>query len=385
MNQVTPADFFKTSKPAAAFAALDPSESLAEGIGSSYGVIGYKGKVLTLRLRGEVKVFTRPDDGTPMGYLDVIILRAAKVKAKSYYLPGTFDEASSAGKRPICASIDGVTPDKDVLEKQSDACVLCPRNEWRTDANGKKSRECADYKRLAVLILPSQTTRLLGAPLLEPVFLRIPPASLNDLAVFGETMSGQGWPFSSFVTRISFDQTLSHPKFIFRALQGLGDAEAKVVLGMREEMQAKRITGEDQMEARVSMQTTGQAAVAAMAPAQNLGIAATAQAMPPQPEPPAQVTPPKPAPPAAPAPSHVVQDTGLVQALANPSAAEAPPEPKVTATVASQVIEAFATEPQPEPAPTPAPGSMVGQTADDVGDVTEDKSLDDQINALLAT
>jgi hypothetical protein len=46
---------FKGLAPAAAFAAaLDPhAESLSDGIGSSYGIVGYKGKVWTLRLRGQ--------------------------------------------------------------------------------------------------------------------------------------------------------------------------------------------------------------------------------------------------------------------------------------------------------------------------------------------
>ena len=40
---------------AAVFAGLNPeSESLADGIGQSYGIIGYKGKVWTLRYRGEI-------------------------------------------------------------------------------------------------------------------------------------------------------------------------------------------------------------------------------------------------------------------------------------------------------------------------------------------
>ncbi len=387
-------DFFKNSKPDAAFATLDPTESLAEGIGSSYGVIGYKGKVLSLRLRGEVHIFTRPDDGTPIGYLDVVILRSAAVKAKSYYRDG-FDENASAGKRPVCASIDGITPDADVLEKQADACALCPRNEWRTDANGRKGRDCSDYKRLSVLILPHQTQRLMGAPLLEPVFLRIPPASLNDLAVFGETMSGQGWPFSSFVTRISFDPALSHPKFVFRAIQPLTGAEAKVILDMREDTQSKRITGEDQIATRVAMIEKGKAAVSAMGPAQSIGIAPAQQPVQAQPALPAQqpAAAPKPTPPAN-APAAPVS-TGLVEALANPSAAAAPPPPTQTvvppqpqtidATPAGGAFGNAFSPPPADPAPQSNPGSTVGQSADDIGEVIDDPSLDDKIAALMAS
>ena len=73
----TEMEVFKNSKPAQAFTG-EPVESLAEGIGSSYGVISYKGKVWSLRYRGERYTFTRPDDGTPVGHIDVIILAKAK-------------------------------------------------------------------------------------------------------------------------------------------------------------------------------------------------------------------------------------------------------------------------------------------------------------------
>ena len=92
-NSLVP--FGGTAKPAAAFAAAlnsaDP-ESLADGIGSSYGIIGYKGKVWSLRYRGEKHTFTRPDDNSPIGHIDVIILRQARVKSKSYY--GKYDPSA---------------------------------------------------------------------------------------------------------------------------------------------------------------------------------------------------------------------------------------------------------------------------------------------------
>lgn len=239
-------DFFKTQRPDAAFQSLDPNaESLADGIGSSYGVIHYRGKTWSLRYKGETHIFTRQDDGTPANYIDVIILRSPAVKSRSYY--ESWEDEASLGKRPICASLGGIKPDNDVQEKQADVCGLCPRNEWKTDAKGKKTRDCSEYKRLAVLLLPSDTQRLLGAPLMEPVFLRVPPASLTDLANFGEQKAREQWHYSSFVTRISFDVTKAHPQFIFKGVMPLGSEEAKIVMELREDMQAKRITGENEV------------------------------------------------------------------------------------------------------------------------------------------
>jgi hypothetical protein len=244
---VTP---FANAKPSAAFQTAlgaHPQESLAEGIGTSYGVLHYKGKVWSLRYRGQSYVITRPDDGTPANSVDFIILRQARNKSKSYY--AKWDPNSSDGERPICAALDGVTPDEDVQQKQADACAICSRNQWKTMPDGRRTRECSDYKRLAVLLLPSLTARLLGTPLLEPVFLRVPPASLNDLGVFGDRMNAMGWHYSSFVTRASFDPHSEFPKFKFEEVQALTDGEAPVVLPMREDPQTLRITGEDKRTA----------------------------------------------------------------------------------------------------------------------------------------
>lgn len=238
---------FENQTPDAAFAALNPQdESLADGIGSSYGIVGYRGKVWSLRLRGETYTFTRPDDGSPAAFLDVIVLRSASYKSKSYYPAGSFDQDSS-GTRPTCSALDGVTPDSDVATPQAAACAICPRNEWKLNAEGHKGRDCSDYKRLAVLILPSQTAALLGAPLMEPVFLRVPAASLNDLAILGEAMSKKGFHFSTYITRIGFNAEKSHPQMTFRALQKLTAQEAPLVMPMREDPNALRITGENEV------------------------------------------------------------------------------------------------------------------------------------------
>jgi len=238
---------FKGLAPAGAFAVLDPhAESLADGIGSSYGIVGYKGKVWSLRLRGETYMFTRPDDGSPAAFLDVIILRSPSYKSKSFYPPGTYQDGQ-IGTRPVCAALDGVTPDADIAEPQSNACAVCPRNTFKINNEGRKTRDCSDYKRLAVLILPSMTKALLGAPLMEPVFLRVPAASLNDLALLGEGMNAQGFHYSSYITRIGFNPEKPHPQMTFRALQPLTDKEAPVVLPLREDTTAIRITGESEI------------------------------------------------------------------------------------------------------------------------------------------
>lgn len=376
VQTVQTADWMKTSKPVGAFAALDPTESLGEGIGSSYPVIGYKGKIWSIRRQGENHLLLRPDDGTPIGYIDVIILRQAKTKAKSFY-PDGFDEQGSMGKRPTCASIDGLKPDPDVVTAQSALCATCPRNEWHTDAKGHKTRDCTDYKRLSVLLLPNQTKALFGTPLMEPAFLRIPPDSLNDLAVFGDNMANQGWHYSSFVTRISFDSTKAHPKFQFKALQALEAKDANLIIAMREEPMAQRITGEDEIARR---------AVGAITHQSNTQATSAVQAQPAQAQPaltPTQTI-----------QQHVPQTVQVeAEALANPglgftdpTTTKAPAQPE-TIDLPSQGGGAFGLniEVAAEPALNIQPGAMVGQSSDDVGAAVDNPDLDAMIAGMLAT
>ena len=240
-TEMTVAEQFKLG-PAGAFAGFNNEEdSLDDGIGSSYGVINYKGKNWSLRLRGAKHNFLTKE-GFPLPYLDVIILGQAPIKSKSFY--AKYTPGQSDGERPICASLNGIVPDPDSAQKQSDTCALCPRNEWKVMAEGRKGRECQDYKRLAVLILPTLTQPLLGAPLLEPVFLRVPPASLNSLAVMGETYGKKyGHPYFSYVTRIQFEPSKSWPEMIFTPIQKLTDAEAPAILELRKDPVVQRIIG----------------------------------------------------------------------------------------------------------------------------------------------
>lgn len=289
MTANLPATF--TQGPSNKFKAVAQRASLAEGIGQSYGVIGYRGKTWSLRYRGEEYNILRAD-GTPSGVIDVVILRSAPVKSKSYYKDWKPGDSSP----PICSSLDGVLPDDGVTTKQSETCALCPRNEWKVNAEGRKGRECSDYKRLAVLVMPEYTAPVLNdVPLVEPVFLRVPAASLNDLATFGEEMEAKGFDFSSFITRIKFDPDKSHPQFIFEALRPLSDPEADVIIPLIDHKQALRVTGEDQLGGHKQIASTP--ARVQLAPPDTTAASPplTAPAAPASPTPSVQIIPPTPA------------------------------------------------------------------------------------------
>lgn len=356
-------DVWAQAKPLSAFTGLNPEdESLGGGISGSYPVIGYRGKVWSLRHDGESHMFLRADDGTPINYIDVVILRSADVKSRSYYEGW---EEGTVGKRPICASMDGVTPDRDVQSKQADLCALCPRNEWYTNAKGKKTKDCSDYKRIAVLLLPQQTAPFFGGqPLLVPAFLRVPGGSLLEMKAFGDAKSNEGWHYSSYITRISFDPQESYPKFQFKAIAPIRDeAFAKIVMELREDAVAKRITGEE-LVGRGGMRMVN------------------------------EVRPPEPAHPAT------------VRPAARPAPVDLPPEAatafeaaQVARAVADNVIElrqnedggygerflpagytADTRKTQTGPAPSAPAVHAVGQTAADVGTSVDDPAME----ALLA-
>lgn len=223
-----------------AFAWADPNEeSLSDGIGGSFGIIGYRGGKWSLRYRGQTFMFTR-EDGTPSPWLHLVILAQARTKSKSFYpkyIEGSDDP-------PKCASIDSVTPDAGVPEPQATACGICPRNIlFINPETNKKTTECKDHKRLSVLLLASETKRMLGEPLLEPVFLRVPGASLQNLSLMGDAAAKMGKAFCTFVTRVSFDQTTTYPKMIFKGVQMLPDSMADLIKELRFSPTTDRILG----------------------------------------------------------------------------------------------------------------------------------------------
>lgn len=263
-NELMNVDAFKTERPA--FDADFPAdESLAAGIGISYGIIGIKGKTWSLRYRGETFLFKKAD-GSLADFIDVVILRSAPTKSKSYF-PGGYEDG--ANKPPMCSSLNGVTPEPDSEQVQAEACAICPRNDWKTMPNGRKGRECQDYQRLAVALLPAQTKAFFGGePLQEPVFLRVPPASLNGLAMLEREMGpkGRGYHFAQYVTRLSFveldgqGRPMSYPQIKFFALQQITTAQKPAIVRFRNDPQCSRITGEVAPRAAIAGPTVVNAA-----------------------------------------------------------------------------------------------------------------------------
>src|SRR5262249_35379530 len=215
------------AKPVAqAFAQyVDFDHGLDEGIsgGIGFNSLMYGRKNWGIKYQKELYSILQEDGKTPAATVDVIIVGVAPFISKIYYPPWTGGPAGQP-KLPICKSLKGDVPDQDASKKQATSCQICPHNEWVN-----KRKECQDHKRLAVLLMPKMTARVLGAPLTEPVYLKIPPGSFKALKQYSDSLKHAGHPYFGVVTQLGFapDQQF---QLTFTAIQTLEDSEAPLVL-----------------------------------------------------------------------------------------------------------------------------------------------------------
>lgn len=342
MNAIVPQNF---GAPSTRFANAPRDNDMSAGIAAGFGIIGYKGKAWSTRYRGTETTLMRPDGDGAMNSIEVVIVKASGHVSKIWYENG-YVEGSSAS--PDCYSTNGITPDVGSAKKQCSTCELCERNKWgsRITPAGKQGKACSDSKRLAIVPLPDLNNEGLGGPML----LRVPAASLRDLAAFDDKMKALGYPYYSIGARIAFDTAEAYPKFVFTAVRPLSDAEADVVLAHRDSRAVATILAEG--SERVAEPTTAAVASAFEQPPV-VAIAA-----------PVVVAAPAPAP--APAPKFDTVAAPVSEMPQRAAAATGGFGAATPAPVAAPVVAA----------PAAAPATVVGSTA------FED-ALDAQLNELL--
>lgn len=236
-NQVvTIPQAFGGAVPAQAFQGVGGADELSSGVIGGFGIVTYKGKVWRTKYRGEEQVLLAADGRNARPELEVVIVKAAPVISKVFYKDG-YSEGSVAP--PDCWSVNGIAPDPAAANKQSPLCAGCKQNAWgsRISESGKAGKACSDNKRLAIVPADDIRNESLGGPMM----MRVPPASLQDMANFGKQMELKGFPYYSFVTRLRFDPNEAFPKFIFEAIRPLTEDEAKIVLEMRNDPTTQRI------------------------------------------------------------------------------------------------------------------------------------------------
>lgn len=189
------------------FSALNGADDLDSGVSGGFPVMSIKGAKWRIVEGGEEHPIYMPGTTDLAPYVKVVILRANPAISKTYY-EGQFVEGTD--QKPDCYSNDGIVPASDAVNPQSPSCASCPHNAWgsKISPSGAKIKACADVRRIA--ILPSEDMSY------SPILLRIPGASLGDLAQYGKALKQRNIPYAAVVTKLSFDPDAAFPKILFR-------------------------------------------------------------------------------------------------------------------------------------------------------------------------
>ena len=273
------------------------NDELGAGVGSSFAIVGIRGKVWSIKHDGKETPLMRPDGDGPRGSIEVVIVRSSAAKSKLFYKGGFVDGSNTP---PDCWSSNGVTPDAAVQNKQAKTCDTCPMNVFGSKITeaGKQAKSCSDHRRLAIVPLQDINNEMLGGPML----LRCPAASLKELKAFGDTLSGYGHKYFSVATRISFDAKEAYPKLVFSAIRPLDDAEGRDVLALRDDKRTMALLN-DAVDTQVQAENVAPAkSPFEQAPMEEAPKAAAPKAAPPK------AAPPKAAPKPAPAPEPEDED-----------------------------------------------------------------------------
>ncbi len=240
MNALTE---FKSGQLSSVFANQQADNDLSAGVQGGFAVIRYKGGKWQISHRGTSVTLMRDDGDGPRNSIEVVILKASSAISKTWYENGYVEGSTAA---PDCSSANGLTPDAGSAKKQAQTCAMCPKNAWgsRITPEGKKGKACSDYKRLAVVPMADIKNEFYGGPM----YLRVPAASLQGLAQYGDMMQKMGFPYYAIATRIKFDVTQAYPKFEFEPIRPLSDAEGAAVLDHRNGTLVDRILAEQEVD-----------------------------------------------------------------------------------------------------------------------------------------
>lgn len=227
-----------TSKLPAWLKEVDLNDDLSKGVSpGGYKVIHYKGKTWSVSSSGErtVLMHRNPDGSVSKNQaaqvIEVLIIKASENISKVYY-SGGFVEGENA--KPTCFSNDGIKPDAMSEVPQAASCAACKNNQWgsRITDSGSKGKACSDSRRLAVCTPDNPS---------DPMLLRVPAASLKNLAQYGVALKGAGLSYQVVKTQISFDFNVAHPQLVFTAIDTIDEATFKEVRMMSESEIVKSI------------------------------------------------------------------------------------------------------------------------------------------------
>lgn len=164
-------------------------------------------------------------------YLDTIILDAAPAVSRVFY-GGAYKQGEN--QPPTCYSADGIVPNDDVKQKQSDKCATCPKNvKGSKIVDGNKYKACSYFRRLVPMLAGDVVER------------RTYKLDVKAMGLFGEntatsknlndyikSLETRGVDIGQVVTRITFDLDSSTPKLLFRAFRYVTPEELDAVVAL---------------------------------------------------------------------------------------------------------------------------------------------------------
>lgn len=228
------------------------ADDLSAGVSGGFAVMSFRASKWRIKFQGEEHPIL-DGNGDPIASLEAVILKANPHITKNYYEQGYSEGAAEA---PDCYSLDGVRPDPASPNLQSSACAACPKNVFgsRITPAGKKAKACQDNRRLAIVPAADLDNETFGGPML----LRVPAASLAELALMGKNLKSRGFPYNAVTVRIGFDIDASYPKLTFRPVRPLTDEEALKVRELLSDDKLERILAEAiEVQAQSSAETEG--------------------------------------------------------------------------------------------------------------------------------
>lgn len=201
-----------------------------------FPTLSIKGKVFTITKEGVKRIVTKPDDDDEVAqHLGVVFLRA-NMNAKTFYTK-KYEEGESDKTLPTCYSQDGIEPSSNAQDPQAKKCAICPQNQWGSKVSdaGKEGKLCQDNARIAV-----------SAPdNLDPMLLRVPPASLKPLREMLKVIAARKVPYNAVVVKMAFDREAATPKLTFKPVGLMDDKGYANVRDMYDSELVRAIVGLD--------------------------------------------------------------------------------------------------------------------------------------------
>ena len=214
---------------------LSVNNALGVASGAPIARLSLDGRRFTVIKDGKETILNDPRTDEPANSIEVAIIRANPGMTKTFYAEGYVRGSQS---KPACFSNDGDRPDNMASDPQAKTCALCPMNNFGSqrlaDGSFGRGKACSDTKVLAV-----------AAPdrLDQPMRLRVPAASLKNLAQYGKLLGAKQMTFPLVATRIGFDPTATWV-MTFKAVGFLDDESVATIDALQTDEEVLRITGE---------------------------------------------------------------------------------------------------------------------------------------------